>query len=165
MWGQSAAPFLVLFEAFSIMFGLFLSQFFVFLADCLLCTHLNFKENTAIATPRGSEVCAPRQKCATHRLLLVSAATTCTSLFLLFICHSILYHLYTPYISNLHPGNTPAFMLVPQLYPTIDPPLGIPHPPLSAPSIPPLFPNPVWMQRITWSTQYSPARGQAVSIN
>ena len=94
---KSAAPFLVLFKGFSIMFGLFLSQFFVFLHGSLCCTHLNFKENTAILTPSGSEVCAPRQKCATHRLLLVSAATTCSSLFLVLIENSILYPLYTPH--------------------------------------------------------------------
>ena len=128
MRGKSAAPFLVLFKGFSIMFSLFLSQFFVFLHGSLCCTDLNFMENAAILTPKGSEVCVPRQKCATHRLLLVSAATTCPCLFLLLLRLYTLYSLYTPHISILYPSNSPAFMLDPQLYPAINPPLGIPHP-------------------------------------
>lgn len=126
MRGKSAAPFLVLFKGFSIMFGLFLSQFFVFLHGSLRCTHLNLEENTAKLTPRGSEVCAPRQKCATHRSWLVSAATICPYLFLLFTRLSSLYPLYTSPIPTLCPGNSPAFMLVPW-YPAINPLSAISH--------------------------------------
>ena len=59
---------------------------------------------------------------------LLSVAATPPFMFLIVREDSIFQPIITLPIPSLYPGNSPAFNLVPQLYPAINPPSPIPHP-------------------------------------